>query len=455
MVAALKKGLIMNARWTMLDGMRRIIGAVLLAGASTAMPAAEGGPAPGGDAATTGSAIQLTLDDLRTFTDVFNQIRRNYVEPVDDRALLEAAIGGMLSDLDPHSAYLPSEDYQDLENSSRGQYVGLGFDVRAEDGRLVIRQVITPSPAATAGIEPGDIITAVDGRPVRGRPVQQSIDDIAGPEGSTVRLTVQHAGGEPRELELTRAFVKVPAMSFRLLDERFGYFHIVYFHRDSASDLKAAIESVQADGTELHGLILDVRNNPGGVLQPAIDMADGFLDGGTIVTTRGRNATMQMQFTATAGQWLPEIPLVLLVDRGSASASEVLAGALQDQGRAIIVGERTFGKGSVQSVLALRNGAGLKLTTARYYTPSGRSIQAQGILPDVVVAREMRVAKGPDDRKREADLERHLDKETDDGTEARGSEVDPEADFPLFQALNLLRGAQALSRTVAPEPSGP
>lgn len=424
----------------------------LAAQAAWAASVADANPADASPTDGVGARAQLTLDELRTFTDVFNQVRRNYVEPVDDRTLLRAAIEGMLSSLDPHSAYLPDEDYEDLENSSRGHYVGLGFDVAADDGRLVIRQVIAPSPAADAGIDPGDIITSVDGVPIRGRPLQESIDAISGPEGTDVTLTVVRPGGEPRKLELTRTFVKLPALDFRLLDDRYGYFRVVYFHRDSADDLKNAIDSVLADGIELDGLVLDVRDNPGGVLQPAIDMADGFLDGGTIMTTRGREDAMEMEFTASPGQWLPGTPLVVLVDRGTASASEVLAGALQDHDRAVIVGERTFGKGSVQSVLSLRNGAGLKLTTARYYTPSGRSIQAEGIQPDIVVASEMRVIENGDGRKREADLERHLGPVATEDERPAGSTVDPADDFPLFQALNLLRGVKALSQSGRPEP---
>lgn len=402
---------------------------------------------------TDGGAPQLTLEELRTFADVFNQVRRNYVEPVDDRTLLESAIRGMLSDLDPHSAYLPGTAFEDLENSSRGRYVGIGIDVRPEDGRIVVRQLITPSPAATAGIEPGDLITSVDGRPVRGRPLQESIDAIAGPEGSAVRLKVMRPGGEERELELTRTFVKVPALHFRLLDQRFGYFRIAYFHRDSATDLKASIDSIAADGIDLRGLVLDVRDNPGGVLEPAVAIADGFLDAGTIVTTRGRSPGMQHDFNATAGQWLPEVPLVVLVDRGSASASEVLAGALQDHGRAIIIGERTFGKGSVQSVLALRNGGGLKLTTARYYTPSGRSIQAEGIEPDLTVPPEMRKVAVADARPRESDLAGHLGQQSEAPGGTRESTVKPDEDFPLFQALSLLRGAEVLLRSNAAAPA--
>ncbi len=392
------------------------------------------------------SAAQLTLDELRTFTDVFNQVRRNYIEEVDDKTLLEAAINGMLTKLDPHSAYLPNKDFESLENSASGKYIGVGIDVASENGNVVIKHVISPSPADTAGIDPGDRIISVDKKPVEHRSLQEVIKQLNGEPGTTVELVVAKPGQESKPLTLKREYVKVPALSFRLLENHYGYFRIVYFHRDSATDLKHALESVQAAGTQLHGLILDLRNNPGGVLQPAIEMADGFLDQGEIVSTRGRNAAMQMQFSAKEGQWIPGIPLVLLVDRGTASASEVLAGALQDHGRAVIVGERTFGKGSVQSVLPLRNGAGIKLTTARYYTPSGKSIQAQGIVPDVQVAGSVEIVNVPDDRKKEADLKRHLDSEKDKTTEDRGETVSVNEDYPLFEALNLLRAAHILSQ---------
>lgn len=406
---------------------------------------AQENPTAGQASSPAPSSAQLTLDDMRTFTDVFNQVRQNYVESVDDKFLLEAAINGLLTELDPHSAYLPSTDFEDLENSSRGQYIGLGIDVAAEDGRIVVKRVISPSPADTAGIEPGDIITSVDKMPVKGRPVQAAIDQLSGPAGTSVELKVSRPGGTSRTLTLERQYVKVPALSFRLLQNHYGYFRIVYFHRDSALNLKQAMESVQADGINLYGLIIDLRNNPGGVLQPAIEIADGFLDQGEIVSIRGRNAQMQMEFTAKEGQWLPGIPLVLLVDRGSASASEVLAGALQDHGRAVIVGERTFGKGSVQSVLPLRNGAGIKLTTGRYYTPSGKSIQAQGIVPDVPVTSAVQIVTLDDDRKQEADLVRHLDNETEKVNETQGEIIEIEEDYPLFEALNLLRAAHILS----------
>jgi carboxyl-terminal processing protease len=239
--------------------------------------------------------------------------------------------------------------------------------------------------------------------------------------------------------------VKLPALDFKLFDQHYGYIRLIYFHRDSAVDFKSTLDSVESDRIELYGLILDLRDNPGGVLQPAIELADGFLDQGEIVSLRGRNAGIQTAFSASQGQWLPGIPMVVLVDRGTASASEVLAGALQDHKRAVIVGERTFGKGSVQTVLPLRNGAGIKLTTARYYTPSGKSIQAQGIEPDLVVASTVEVVKAPDDRLLEADLARHLENPGQGGSEASEGGVDITADFPLFEALNLLRANRIMA----------
>ncbi len=390
-------------------------------------------------------STQLSLDDLRTFTDVFNQVRRHYVEEVDDRKLLEAAIEGMLSDLDPHSAYLPDRDFEDLENVSNGEYVGIGVDVATDDGHVVIKTVIVPSPADSAGIQPGDRITSVDGIEVKGHPLQESIDRLNGPSGSVIELTVSQAGHDTRKLTLKRDFVKLPALDFKLLDEHYGYMRVVYFHRDSAVDFKSTLDSLQVDGIQLYGLVLDLRDNPGGVLQPAIDLADGFLDQGEIVSLRGRDASQQTSFSAQQGQWLPGVPLVVLVDRGTASASEVLAGALQDNKRAVIVGERTFGKGSVQSVLSLRNGSGIKLTTARYYTPSGRSIQAQGIQPDLVFASAMEVITSADDRVFEADLDRHLENPGQDEPEKSGPAVDASVDYPLHEALNLLRANRILA----------
>jgi carboxyl-terminal processing protease len=362
----------------------------------------------GQDADAPRTEAQLTLDDLRTFTDVFNQVRRNYVEPVDDRTLLDAALRGMLLELDPHSSYLPGKELKNLNDSSQGRYSGIGVDIQIREQKLVVNAVIDGSPADEAGINPGDIITSIDGRPIRDRPLTEAKDELLGEPESLVKLTVQPPQGEAREVTLTRRYIVIPTLSYEILENGYGYFKITTFHRESATHVKEALDGIAADGVELEGIVLDLRDNPGGILQQAIAMADGFLDEGVIVTTRGRNSAMQMKFSASPGQWLPGKPLVILVDRGSASASEVLAGALQDHDRALIIGEQTFGKGSVQSVLPLRNGAGIKLTTARYYTPSGHSIQAQGIKPDVVI----QFSAAEDDRQRESDLDRHLDRES-------------------------------------------
>ncbi len=423
--------------------------AILLAGALALQAAiAQAQPAATGQEAEEprGSA-QLTLDDLRTFTDVFNQVRRNYVEEIDDHTLLESAIRGMLLELDPHSAYLAHDDYENLEENSQGRYTGIGIDVELSDNRMTVRAVITDSPADQAGINPGDVITTIDGVAVKGRNLGQSMDDLLGEPGSFVELEILTPDGEQRQLRVERKSLQIPVLSFQLLDDDWGYFRITAFHRESGRDLGESLASIAADGIELRGVIVDLRNNPGGVLQGAVEMADGFLDDGVIVTTRGRNSAMQMEFNAQPGQWLPGVPVMILVDRGSASASEVFSGALQDQGRAVIVGERTFGKGSVQSVLPLRNGGGIKLTTARYYTPLGRSIQAEGIEPDVPYDFAQTAQPG-DHRRREADLARHLDREAEAAGPADTEPTSALEDFPLEEALNALESAGILQ---APE----
>jgi carboxyl-terminal processing protease len=408
----------------------------------TCAAAQESGPADPTDAAPASSA-QLTLDDLRTFTDVFNQVRRNYVEEVNDHTLLDAAIRGMLLELDPHSSYLPGSDYRDLEDSSQGRYSGIGIDVRPDDGRIVVRAVINGSPADEAGINPRDVITAIDGEPVEGRPLQDAIDELVGEPETDVALEILTPEGEKRSFTVQREYLQIPVLNFELLEQSWGYFKVNLFHKSSARDLEQSLASIAADGIELDGLVIDLRNNPGGVLQGAVEMADGFLDEGVIVTTRGRNSSMQLEFSAQPGQWLPDVPLLILVDRGSASASEVLAGALQDHRRAVIVGERTFGKGSVQSVLPLRNGGGIKLTTARYYTPSGRSIQAEGIEPDVIYEAGG-VADADNGRSREVDLERHLGRDEPVSQESLDSRTRERSEIPLEEALAILERAGIL-----------
>jgi carboxyl-terminal processing protease len=422
----------------------RYIAALITAASlcSSIVPAQER-DAANPETASPGGSAQLTLDDLRTFTDVFNQVRRNYVEEVDDHTLLDSAIRGMLLELDPHSSYLPGADYRDLEDSSRGRYSGIGIEVAEDEGRIVVRAVINGSPADQAGINPRDVITAIDGVPVKGRPLPEAIDELLGEPDTDITLETLTPGGESRKITVKREYLQIPVLSFQLLEQSWGYFKIVLFHKSSARDLEQSLASIAADGIELRGLVLDLRDNPGGVLQGAVEMADGFLDEGVIVTTRGRNEAMQLEFSAQPGQWLPGVPLLILVDRGSASASEVLAGALQDHQRAVIVGERTFGKGSVQSVLPLRNGGGMKLTTARYYTPSGRSIQAEGIEPDVVYE-EGGSANADNARAREVDLERHLDQVEPVSGGPRVESGGTRDEFPLEEALKILEEARIL-----------
>jgi carboxyl-terminal processing protease len=400
-----------------------------------------------------GQTAQLTLNDLRTFSDVFNQLRRNYVEEVDDKTLLDSAIRGMLMELDPHSSYLGPEQLENLEDMSHGRYSGIGVNVGVEDYRIVVKSILVDSPADEAGLNPGDVITSIDGEAVEGRYLPDAIDELDGDPGTEVTVRFITGEGEEREVALQREYLQIPTLSYVPLEHGYGYFKLTHFHRDSAGDLEQTFESIRSSGVELQGVVLDLRDNPGGVLQPAIAIADGFLDEGLIATTRGRNESMQLEFKAQPGQWLPGIPVILLVDRGTASASEVLAGALQDHRRALVVGEQTFGKGSVQSVIPLRNGGGIKLTTARYYTPSGRSIQAAGIRPDIVIE-EGSYADASDHRVRESDLDRHLDGEIIVRASPDELSAGP-LDFPMDEALEVLDQAGLLSGADAPRPAEP
>ena len=398
------------------------------------------------DPETTASKAQLSLDDMRTFTDVFSQVRTNFVEESDDHMLLNAAIRGMLSELDPHSSYMEADAYRQMENDSQGRYSGIGVEVTTQNKQINVVFVVEGGPADKSGVVRGDIITAIDQKDVREKNLQSAIDSLRGEVGSEVEVTFKHENGEVSSFMLKRDFVKVASVFSRPVDEDYGYFQITHFTRNSADELLEQIEYMQANHEgPLKGIVLDMRNNPGGVLEPAVLIADGFLDDGLIVYTRGRAAN-QLEYTAKPGQWLDDIPVVVLVNRASASAAEVLAGALQDHGRALIVGERTFGKGSVQSVLSLRNGAGIRLTTSRYYTPSGRSIQAEGIQPDVEVP-TIKIVENKDKRRRESDLDRHLDAESAEASVVFGSEVGADDDYMMYQALVLLKGASVLSNT--------
>lgn len=396
------------------------------------------------DGETAATRAQLSLADLRTFTDVFNQVRNNYVEETDDHTLLNAAIRGMLSELDPHSSYMEADEFRRLDNDSRGRYSGIGVEVSIRNRRVHVVFVMDDGAANKAGVVAGDIITSIDQQDLRGQELQSAIDGLRGEAGTAVEVTFEHVNGEVSNFNLVRDFVKVASVFSRPVDRDYGYFQITHFTRKSADELLEQIEYMQGNREQpLKGIILDIRHNPGGVLKPAVTIADGFLDDGLIVFTRGRAAN-QMEYKAKPGQWLQDIPMVVLVDGSTASASEVLAGALQDHGRALIVGEKTFGKGSVQSVLNLRNGSGIRLTTSRYYTPSGRSIQAEGIQPDVEIA-TVEIIENETKHKREADLDGHLNGEPENGPVVFSSEVSAADDYMMYQALILLKGASILS----------
>ncbi len=391
----------------------------------------------------------LPLTELRMFADVFDRIKQAYVEPVDDRQLLEDAIRGMLTGLDPHSAYLEAEAFENLQIHTSGEFGGLGIEVGMEDGFIRVIAPIDDTPAQRAGVRAGDLIIKLDDTPVQGMDLNEAIDMMRGEVGTPIRLTIMREGrDQPLDLEIVRDVIKVASVRHELLEAGYGYLRISQFQAHTGEDLVAAIRDMQQEGA-LKGLVLDLRNNPGGVLQAAVEVSNAFLDEGLIVYTEGRLPNSELRFNASEETAAPATPLVVLINGGSASASEIVAGALQDHQRAVIMGTDSFGKGSVQTVLPLGEDRAIKLTTARYYTPSGRSIQAQGILPDLRVddARLTRIDGGESIKER--DLAGHLE----NGSKTEVSET-PDAsaalsarDFQLYEALNLLKAMQILQRT--------
>ena len=332
------------------------------------------------------STSSLPWDEARLLAEVLERVKRDYVDDVDDARLIEAAIRGMVADLDPHSAYLDPDEYEEIRVSTTGNYSGVGLEVSVEEDRVVVVTPIEGSPADQAGILQGDVVISVDGMPVDARDLNDTVARLRGVPGSSVQLGVLRAPDEaPLSYELVRARVQVSSVRHELLEGRIGYVRISHFSETTAPDLRDAVDAMRLDaGGELSGLVVDLRNNPGGVLEAAGEVADAFLDGGVIVSADGRVSDARFRLEAQPGDVMDGAPVTLLVNGGSASASEIVAGALQDHGRARVVGEPTFGKGSVQTVMPLSRGRAIKLTTSRYYTPSGRSIHKRGITPDVV-----------------------------------------------------------------------
>ena len=396
----------------------------------------------------------LPLDELRTFAEVFERIKGAYVEPVGDDVLLENAIKGMLSGLDPHSAYLDPKAFDHLQMNTSGEFGGLGIEVGMEGGFVRVVAPIDDTPAQRAGVQPGDMIIKLDKKPVQGMDLMQAVNLMRGEPGTDIVLTIMREGEpQPIELTLTRAVIKVTSVRSRRIDEDFGYLRVSQFQVNTGTDLVKEIQSLQQDKV-LRGLVLDLRNNPGGVLQAAVDTSDAFLDDGLIVYTKGRVEQAELRYSATAENPSGKLPLVVLINSGSASASEIVAGALQDHKRAVIMGTPSFGKGSVQTVLPLSNERALKLTTARYFTPSGRSIQAEGIVPDIHVEPATLTKVETRQRVKEADLVGHLGNVDDvpeteaDKSNGRSTEDREllEADYQLNEALNLLKALSIVAR---------
>jgi len=396
----------------------------------------------------------LPYEDLRTFTDIFGLIKRDYVEPVSDKKLLEDAVRGMLSGLDPHSAYLVAEEYQELKEGTTGQFGGLGIEVTMENGFIKVVSPIDDTPAQKAGIKTGDLIIKLDDKPVKGMSLTDAVKMMRGEPGSKIVLTIVREGEEaPLKLTLTRDIIKVKSVKSRMLEKGYGYIRVSSFQSGTGDALKEALAALKKEnGSKLKGLVLDLRNNPGGVLNAAVEVSDAFLRSGLIVYTEGRIENSEMRFNAAPDDLIDGAPIVVLINGGSASASEIVAGALQDQKRAVIMGEKSFGKGSVQTILPTSNGAAVKLTTARYYTPSGRSIQAEGIEPDITLARVKLETLDKADfiPVKEADLSHHLQNGKGAAGKKEGLDKDKEnldvEDYALHEALNLLKGISIIKK---------
>jgi carboxyl-terminal processing protease len=383
-----------------------------------------------------------TYRQLKLFGDVFERVRADYVEEVSDQELIESAIRGMLADLDPHSSYLDAKSFQDMRVQTKGEFGGLGIEVTMENGLVKVVSPIDDTPAFRAGVEAGDLVSHLDGDPVLGLTLAEAVEKMRGPVNTDIVLTILRAGREPFDVTITRDIITVQSVRSRLEGD-IGYLRITVFNEQALPGLERAIKELQDEaGEPLQGYVLDLRNNPGGLLDQAVAVSDAFLDRGVIVSTRGRYADDAQRFNAREGDLAEGLPVVVLINGGSASASEIVAGALQDHARAIVMGTRSFGKGSVQTIIPLSGNGAMRLTTSRYYTPSGVSIQATGIKPDLEVPQARLESIDSPQLRRESDLRGSLDAESEEG-ETSASDGAPDDDFQDYQlarALDLLQG---------------
>ena len=408
-------------------------------------------------------SVGLPLNELRNFSDIFARIKSDYVEDVDDKTLLENAIRGMLTGLDPHSTYLNTDEYKELKIGTTGKFGGLGIQVGMEDGFVKVISPIDDTPAYRAGLESGDLIIRLNDKSVKGMTLNDAVKIMRGEPGTDIKLVVIREGADkPLPFTVTRDIISVKSVKSRILEPDYGYVRISNFQSKTARDLVTEISKLKKDNkNELKGLVLDLRNNPGGVLSAAADVSDAFINDGKLVFTKGRIENSEFEFNAKPGDIMNGLPVVVLINGGSASASEIVAGALQDHKRAVIMGSKSFGKGSVQTIQELRSGGAVKITTARYFTPSGRSIQGEGITPDIILDR-YEIKDSKDDaslRIKESDLsgsisnptqsQKALQKATEEGKadDEKDTKLKASEDFQLYEALLLLKGLNILNRS--------
>jgi len=398
------------------------------------------------------SQQSIPLEDIRSLSEVFGKVKQNYVEEVEDKELLENAIRGLLSGLDPHSAYLDKDAFTELREGTSGEFGGLGIVVGMKDGFVNVISPIDDTPAERAGVKSGDLIIRLDKKNVKGMSLEDAVSIMRGKPKTDILLTIVREGADkPLKIKITRDIIKIQSVRSKTLEEGFGYIRVSAFQERTGADLRKAISKLKkANNKKIKGLVLDLRNNPGGLLTAAVEVSDAFLESGTVVSIKGRDISNNTTYSAKGMDLINEAPIVVLINGGSASASEIVAGALQDHKRGIIMGTLSFGKASVQTVVPLGNGSALKLTTARYYTPSGASIQAKGITPDIILD-DVQVSKKEDNGfkpTKEKDLSRHLsngdtDVEEGDSKDSKDEKdklVLAKDDYALYEALNLLKG---------------
>lgn len=398
---------------------------------------------------TANAAASDTYRHINLFGDIFERVRTDYVEKPDDAKLIESAINGMLTGLDPHSSFMDARNFRDMQVQTRGEFGGLGIEVTQEEGLIKVVSPIDDTPASKAGILANDIITHIDAEPIQGLTLQQAVEKMRGPVGSKITIRVTRSGVAPRDIEITRDRIVIRAVRHQILGDDVGYVRITQFNEQTTENLRRAIEDIKSKvpADKLRGYVLDMRNNPGGLLDQSVSVSDAFLERGEIVSTRGRNAEETQRWNARGGDLTAGKPIIVLINGGSASASEIVAGALQDHKRAAVLGTRSFGKGSVQTIIPLGSQGALRLTTARYYTPSGRSIQARGIDPDIVLEQPVPEAMRArlQENRGEAGLRGHLRNNATEGAEERSASSvyvppDQKDDAQIGRALDLLRG---------------